>query len=281
MSKEQKDFLKKIKRNKIIILMTQISIFILFILIWQILSNKNIINTFITSSPKKILITIKNLYIQNNLFTHIFVTVKETLISFVITSILSLLISIILYNHSFIAKVLDPYLTILNSLPKVALGPIIIIWIGANIKSIILMAILISLIVSIQTIYNGFVSTDKLKIKLLKTFGASKKDILLNVVLQENKKTILNTFKINISMCLIGVIMGEFLTSKAGIGYLILYGSQVFNLDLVMTGVFLLTIISIIMYKVISKNTDKWFCILFLIILVFICISNWTSFHCK
>ena len=245
MSKEQKDFLKKIKRNKIIILMTQISIFILFILIWQILSNKNIINTFITSSPKKILITIKNLYIQNNLFTHIFVTVKETLISFVITSILSLLISIILYNHSFIAKVLDPYLTILNSLPKVALGPIII------------MAILISLIVSIQTIYNGFVSTDKLKIKLLKTFGASKKDILLNVVLQENKKTILNTFKINISMCLIGVIMGEFLTSKAGIGYLILYGSQVFNLDLVMTGVFLLTIISIIMYKVISKNTDK------------------------
>lgn len=257
MSKEQKDFLKKIKRNKIIILMTQISIFILFILIWQILSNKNIINTFITSSPKKILITIKNLYIQNNLFTHIFVTVKETLISFVITSILSLLISIILYNHGFIAKVLDPYLTILNSLPKVALGPIIIIWIGANIKSIILMAILISLIVSIQTIYNGFVSTDKLKIKLLKTFGASKKDILLNVVLQENKKTILNTFKINISMCLIGVIMGEFLTSKAGIGYLILYGSQVFNLDLVMTGVFLLTIISIIMYKVISKNTDK------------------------
>lgn len=257
MSKEQKDFLKKIKRNKIIILMTQISIFILFILIWQILSNKNIINTFITSSPKKILITIKNLYIQNNLFTHIFVTVKETLISFVITSILSLLISIILYNNSFIAKVLDPYLTILNSLPKVALGPIIIIWIGANIKSIILMAILISLIVSIQTIYNGFVSTDKLKIKLLKTFGASKKDILLNVVLQENKKTILNTFKINISMCLIGVIMGEFLTSKAGIGYLILYGSQVFNLDLVMTGVFLLTIISIIMYKVISKNTDK------------------------
>ena len=119
------------------------------------------------------------------------------------------------------------------------------------------MAILISLIVSIQTIYNGFVSTDKLKIKLLKTFGAYKKDILLNVVLQENKKTILNTFKINISMCLIGVIMGEFLTSKAGIGYLILYGSQVFNLDLVMTGVFLLTIISIIMYKVISKNTDK------------------------
>mgnify|MGYP004675028599 FL=1 len=119
------------------------------------------------------------------------------------------------------------------------------------------MAILISLIVSIQTIYNGFINTDKLKIKLLKTFNASKKDILFHVVLKENKQTIINTFKINISMCLIGVIMGEFLTSKKGIGYLILYGSQVFNLNLVMSGIFILTIISILMYKLLSKNSEK------------------------
>lgn len=257
MSNEQKIFLKRIKLKNIIITITQISLFILFILIWQCLSNKNIINTFITSSPKRILLTIKNLYLENNLFTHIFTTIKETIISFTITSIISLLISIILYNHNFIAKVIDPYLTILNSLPKVALGPIIIIWMGANIKSIILMAILISLIVSVQTIYNGFTNTDKLKIKLLKTFKASKKDILINVVLKENKNVILNSFKINISMCLIGVIMGEFLTSKSGIGYLILYGSQIFNLDLVMTGIFLLTIISIIMYKLISNDSEK------------------------
>ena len=148
MSKEQKEYIKKIKKEKILILITQISIFILFILLWQTLSDYNIINSFITSSPKQIFITIKNLYLQNNLFPHIFITIEETIISFIITSILSILISILLYNHNFIAKVIDPYLTILNSLPKVALGPIIIIWIGANIKSIILMAILISLIVS-------------------------------------------------------------------------------------------------------------------------------------
>ena len=119
------------------------------------------------------------------------------------------------------------------------------------------MAILISIIVSIQTIYNGFINTDKLKIKLLNTFNATKKDILFYVVIPSNKSTIINTLKINISMCLIGVIMGEFLTSKAGIGYLILYGSQVFNLDLVMTGIFLLMIISIIMYKVISEISKR------------------------
>ena len=201
--------------------------------------------------------TISKLYIENNLFIHIWITIKETIISFIITTLVSIIISIILYESNFLSKVIDPYLTILNSLPKVALGPIIIIWIGANQNGIIAMAILISIIVSIQTIYNGFINTDNLKIKLLNTFNATKKDILFYVVIPSNKRTIINTLKINISMCLIGVIMGEFLTSKAGIGYLILYGSQVFNLDLVMTGIFLLTIISIIMYKVISEISKR------------------------
>lgn len=259
MSKEQQKYLKKLKRNKIKILFYQIAIFVIFIIIWQYLSNENLINTFITSSPKNIIITLKNLYTNNNLMFHILVTTKETLISFTITTFLSLLISIILYNFKIISKILDPYLTVLNSLPKVALGPIIIIWIGANTKSIIAMAVLISIIVSIQTIYNGFENTDKLKIKLFQTFNASKLTTLLNVVIPENKKVILNTLKINISMCLIGVIMGEFLTSKAGIGYLILYGSQIFNLDLVMTGIFLLIIISIVMYELIIFITKEWY----------------------
>ncbi len=257
MSKEQKKYLKKLKLNKIKILLYQILIFVIFIILWQYLSDKNIINTFITSSPKNILFTLKNLYINNNLLFHIWVTTKETFVSFIITTILSLIISIILYNFKTLSKICDPYLTVLNSLPKVALGPIIIIWIGANTKGIITMAILISIIVSIQTIYNGFENTDKLKIKLFKTFNASKISTLINVVIPENKKIILNTLKINISMCLIGVIMGEFLTSKAGIGYLILYGSQIFNLNLVMTGIFLLIIISILMYEFIILITKE------------------------
>lgn len=257
MSNEHKKYLRKLKLNKLLISITQISIFIFFIIIWQYLASHNYINSFITSSPSKILSTISKLYIENNLFIHIWITIKETIISFMITTFLSIIISIILYESDFLSKVIDPYLTILNSLPKVALGPIIIIWIGANQNGIITMAILISIIVSIQTIYNGFINTDKLKIKLLKTFNATKKDILFNVVIPSNKSTIINTLKINISMCLIGVIMGEFLTSKAGIGYLILYGSQVFNLDLVMTGIFLLTIISIVMYKIIEEISKR------------------------
>lgn len=244
-------FKKKQKRNKIFILSSQILITTFFIIIWQYLSDKNYIDTFITSSPKNIINTLISLYSQNNLFIHIFVTIKETIISFTITSILSIIIALILYNFNTLSKIIDPYLTLLNSLPKVALGPIIIIWMGANIKSIITMSVLISLIVSIQTILNGFNNTDKLKMKLMDTFNASKVQKIIYLVLPHNKETILSTLKINISMCLIGVVTGEFLTSKAGIGYLILYGSQVFNLDLVLTGIFILIIISIIMYKIV------------------------------
>ena len=252
-----KEYLKKQKFKRIIIKVAQLLILIIFLLSWQLLSDYNIINSFITSSPKNIIITLINLYNQNNLLLHIWTTIKETIIAFSITSILSIIISIIMYNNSFIAKVIEPYLIVLNSLPKVALGPIIIIWIGANIKSVITISVLISLIVSIQTIYSGFNNTDKIRIKLLKTFNASKKDILMYVILPSNKNIILSSFKINISMCLIGVITGEFLTSKAGIGYLILYGSQVFNLNLVMSGIILLTCISYLLYKLVLSLSKK------------------------
>ena len=249
-----KDYLKKLKKKKIFILSSQILLFIFFITIWQILSSYNIIDSFIFSSPKRIIVTIINLYKENNLILHITTTIKEIIVSFIITCILSLFISIILYSFNTLYKIIDPYLTMLNSLPKVSLGPIIIICLGANTKSIIVMSILISLIVSIQTILTGFQNTDKLKIKLLHTFKASKKDILLKLVLPSNKNVIISSFKINISMCLIGTITGEFLTSKAGIGYLILYGSQIFNLDIVMSGIVLLVIISIILYKIVSQK---------------------------
>lgn len=206
MSKEQLIFLRKNKIYKVSILLTQILLFLIFIFLWQYLSDNNTINSFIMSSPFKIINTLKQLYINNNLFNHIFITLKECIISFILTNIISFIVAIIMLDNKFIAKVLEPYLIALNSLPKVALGPIIIIWIGANQKGIITMALLISLIVSIQNLYNAFVSTDKLKIKLLKTFNASKIDILLNVIIPYNKDNIYNTLKINLSMCLIGLL---------------------------------------------------------------------------
>lgn len=251
-SKEHKEYIKKIKINKILIFLVQITIITGLTIIWQFLADKQIINTFITSSPKEVIKTLINLYNQNNIFNHIYITIYETFISFILGTIIGTLIAIILWWNKFIAKVMDPYLTILNSLPKVALGPIIIIWAGASINSIIIMALLISVIVTTITVYNGFSNTDINKINLLKSFKANKFQILKMVILPSNYPTIISSLKINVSMSLIGVIMGEFLVSKEGIGYLIMYGSQVFNLNLVITGIIILALVSYIMYMIVS-----------------------------
>ena len=256
-SKERLKYLKKRKKEKIFVFSMQILLFIAFIFLWELFARLKIINTFLTSSPSKIITTLVNLYNTNNLFNHISITVYETILSFVLSIFIGIVIASILWWNNLLSKIIDPYLTILNSLPKVALGPIIIIWIGANINSIIFMALLISSIISVITIYNGFKNTDIEKIKLMKRLNATKFQIYTTLILRGNIDTIISSLKINISMCLIGVIMGELLVSKEGIGYLIMYGSQVFNLNLVMTGVILLVIISCILYYLISYLERK------------------------
>lgn len=250
-SQEHKKYLKKLKKNKLFVHIFQIAIVSILIIIWQLLADFNIINTFITSSPKKVIETIINLHNTGDLYHHIFITIYETLISFSFGTLFGFIIATILWWNNFIYKIIDPYLTILNSLPKVALGPIIIIWGGAGIKSIIIMSLLISTIITIINVTDGFNNTPTSQIKLMKTFNANKLQTFNKLILPNSFKYIISALKINISMSLIGVIMGEFLVSKEGIGYLIVYGSQTFNLNLVITGTLILAIISAIMYYVI------------------------------
>lgn len=256
-SVEHRQFLKKRKRKTLFIRLTQLLIIIAFIAVWQILADHNLINTFIFSSPQKVLDCIINLHQRGDLYNHIWITVWETIVSFGIGTIIGLIIATLMWWNSFFAKVIDPYLTILNSLPKVALGPIIIIWAGAGMKSIVLMALLISVIVTIISVYQGFMDTDPTKTKLMESFHATKRQIYFKLLLPSSLPILISALKINVSMALIGVIMGEFLVSKEGIGYLIMYGSQVFNLDLVITGIFILCIVAAVMYYVILFAEKK------------------------
>lgn len=257
MSLEQKKYLQKLKINKIKITLSQFLIIVTFLLLWEFLVNCNVISAFIYSSPSRVINTIIELIINNNFFIHIYTTLKEVVISFILGISIGFIIAIILYEFKTLAKIIDPFLTMLNSLPKVALGPLIIIIFGANTKSIIIMALLINLIVSIITIYNGFQNTEEYRLKLFKTMNANRLQTLIYLVIPSSYQTIISSFKLCIAQTLIGVIMGEFLVSKQGIGYLIVYGKQVFNLNLVMTGIILLTIISYILYKLIVLLEKK------------------------
>lgn len=247
LSNERKLYLKKLKKEKFGILLTQVLILVGLIALWEILANLNIIDSFITSKPSRILNTLINLS-SNDLIHHIGVTTYETVIGFLLGTFLGIVIAIILWWSKFLEKVFEPFLVILNSLPKVALGPIIILWVGAGTPAIIVMAMAISLVVTILEILNGFIRTDKDLIKMAKTFNSNKFQILTKIVIPANIGTFFNSLKVNIGLSLVGVISGEFLVSKAGLGYLIVYGGQVFKLDLVMTSVIILGILAGIMY---------------------------------
>ena len=205
-SLEHKEYLKKIKLRKYIIRFAQLFIIVFLLVLWQFLADKDLINTFISSSPKNVIETIISLHKANNLYQHIFTTLYETLISFSLGTFIGFIIAIFIWWFDFFDKVIDPFLTVINSLPKVALGPIIIIWFGANVKSIIVMALLISVIITIINISLAFKETDKNKIKLMKSFKATKFQVFCKLVLPYNIKSIISTLKISISMNLIGLL---------------------------------------------------------------------------
>ena len=260
---DRKLYLKKIRIKKFTILFFQIAILVGFIAIWEILGDLEIIDTFIMSQPSRILNTFMNLT-SNDLLHHIAVTSYETIVGFLIGTILGTIIAIILWWSDYLSAIFEPYLVVLNSLPKVALGPIIIIWVGAGTPAIIVMAVAISLIVTILENLNGFLKTDKELIKMAQTFNANKFQILTKIVIPANISTFINSLKVNIGLSLVGVISGEFLVSKAGLGYLIVYGGQVFKLDLFMTSVLILGVLAGVMYgavllleKIIAKTRLK------------------------
>lgn len=256
-SDEHKLFLKKKKKEKKLVLIVQILIIVVLLFVWELLYRLNLINSFLSSSPSLVLKTVLSLVKNNDLFKHIFTTLYETILSFGLGSIIGLAVATLLWWNKTIAKILEPYLTVLNSLPKVSFGPLLIIWCGANRKTIIIMALLIAIFTTIINMHHAFNSTDNYKVTLLKSFKATKFEIFTNVVFRSNIPSLINTLKINIGLTLIGVIMGELLVSKQGLGYLINYGTQIFNLNLVITSILILGIISYLLYFILEYFEKK------------------------
>ena len=248
LSKERRQYLKKQKQRKRHILYWQIGILVVFIAAWEIAARVGLIDSFILSQPTRILRTYFNMA-QNDLLMHMGVTIYETLVGFLLGAALGTLLAIVLWWSAFVSKVSEPYLVVLNSLPKIALGPVIILLAGAGTRAVIFMALAISLVVTVLEMLSGFRSTDPELIKMARTFGASKRQIFSKIVLPANLTTLFNSLKINIGLSLVGVIAGEFLVSKAGLGYLIVYGGQVFQLDLVMSSVLILAVLAALMYE--------------------------------
>lgn len=228
-SKEQAEFLQKQKRNNIQIRGIQWLIFVGFLAVWEVTADLGLINSFIFCSPSILAACFWEMLWEGSLFMHIGITLLETIASFGIVILSSIAIAILLWWNPKLSKILEPYMVILNSLPKSALAPILIVWLGANYKTIIVCAISVAVFGSILNIYTGFVTVEPDKLKLIQTLGGSRLDCLRLVVIPASLENILSVMKVNIGLCLVGVIIGEFLAARAGLGYLIIYGSQVFT----------------------------------------------------
>lgn len=251
LSAARREYLRGKARRKKLVLGCQLGLLAGFFALWELAARAGWIDSFLLSQPSRIVKTLLNLS-QNRLLLHVGVTVYETMTGFLLGAALGLVLSVILWWSPFVARVAEPYLVVLNSLPKIALGPVIIIVAGAGTRAIIFMALAISLIVTVLEMLSGFQHTDAESIKMARTFGATRGQVFFTIVLPANLNTLFNSLKVNIGLSLVGVIAGEFLVSKAGLGYLIVYGGQVFQLDLVMASVLILAVVAALMYEGVS-----------------------------
>lgn len=256
-SAAQYAFVRKHLLQKRRIRIYQLIILLCFIALWEVTTFFGIVDPFIFSSPSRVVKTILEMSANGQLFYHIGVTLLETLISFALVNLLGLLIAVILWWNESISKVLEPYLIVLNSLPKSALAPVFIVWLGNNMKTIIVAAVSVAIFGSIITLYSDFQTVEEDKIKLIHTLGGSKKDVLFKVILPANIPSIIRLMKVNIGLSLVGVIIGEFLAAKAGLGYLIIYGSQVFKLSWVIMSIVILCIVATALYKLLTFFEKK------------------------
>lgn len=241
-------YIKKLRNDKIFIITMQVLILLAFIGLWELLATYGIIDPFFFSSPSRIFRTFITLFSSGTLWGHIGITLYETVIGFIIATLLGSLIAILLWWNEKIRHILEPYIIILNSLPKVALGPIIILWVGSGATAIITMCVLICIVITTISMMNAFLSCDSDKILLMKSMHANKFQIFWKLILPNAIPNFMAVLKINVGMSWVGTIMGEYLSSSAGLGYLIVYGSQVFKIDLVMTSTVLLCLLAGLMY---------------------------------
>lgn len=245
----QEEFIRKHRRHHHEIASWRTLIFVLFIVLWEVSANQKWIDSFFFSSPSRVARCFVDQIRHNAMLSHIGVTLLETVLSFLLVIAFSLLMSTLLWHSRKLSEILEPYLVVLNSLPKSALAPLFIVWLGTGTRTIIVAGMSVAVFGSIISFYTGFQQVDSEKITLIYTLGGARRDAFLKVVLPGSVPILLSTAKVNIGLALVGVIIGEFLAARRGLGYLIIYGSQVFQLDMVITSIIVLCVIALGFYK--------------------------------
>lgn len=232
----QQEFILKQLRRRRLVTACRVLLLVFFLVLWEVCARLDIINDFIFSSPSRIAVCFYSMLLDGSIFLHTGITIWETIISFFLVVVIGILGAVLLWSSRSLSEILDPYLVMLNSLPKSALAPILIVWLGSNMRTIVVAAVSVAVFGSILTLHNGFKSVDPDQIKLIYSLGGRRRDVLTKVLLPGSVPLIISNMKVNVGLCLVGVIIGEFLAANKGLGYLIIYGSQVFSCEYILIG---------------------------------------------
>lgn len=251
-SPEYLTYLRRERRQRILVQVSRVLLLFGFLGIWELLARTGTVNPMLTSYPSAVWPTFLDLLQNGNLMLHTWATFRATVIGFVVSMVVGVALAAALWWSDFVHKVLDPFLVIANAMPKIAFVPIFYIWLGSE-YSVYGMAVAISIFITIMVAYEGFRGIDPNKIKLARTLGASRAQVLTMVVLPGSVPTLLAALKMNIGLALVGVIVGEFQSASEGLGFLIINGSQVFKLNIVMTSIVVLAVMSGVMYLLVAR----------------------------
>lgn len=252
-SAAQLSYLRSLIRHRRCVYTARIAILIVFLILWEVSSYFGWIDAFIFSSPSSLFQTAGDLLLEQRLIYHIFLTLSETLVSFLISTVLGILLAMVLWWFPSLYEATEPYWVALNSLPKSALAPILIVWFGNTIRTTIITSIMLTIIVTVLTVLSGFQESEDEKARLIYALGGDKKQVMTKILLPGNIPVIMNVLRVNIGLSLIGVIIGEFLSAKAGLGYLIIYGSQIFKMDWVLLSIVLLCLMAAALYQMLGS----------------------------
>ena len=248
----QKLFLSRVRQHRMIVLTARILILVLFVMLWEVCADAGIIDSFIFSSPSRIALCFLEMVNDRSIFLHIGITLYETIVSFLLVTVLSIIAAVLLWCSRKLSEILEPYLVVLNSLPKSALAPLLIVWLGATPTTIIVAGMSVAVFGSIMNLYTSFITVDQEKIKLIYTLHGTRRHALMKVVLPSSVPAIISNMKVNIGLCLVGVVIWEFLAARNGLGYLIIYSSQVFKMNWLLMSILLLCIMAMALYAVIG-----------------------------
>lgn len=248
-SAAQQLFIKNHRKHHHLVTILRILILFTFLGIWEFSARLGLIDTFFFSSPCMVIACFAEMLLDGSFFTNTGITLFETLASFLLITLLSIITATLLWYSKTLSEISEPYLVVLNSLPKSALAPLFIVWLGTGTDTIIVAGISVAIFGSIISLYTGFKHVDEEKLKLIYTLGGTRFDAFRKVVFPASIPALLSNMKVNIGLSLVGVIIGEFLAARRGLGYLIIYGSQVFQLNMVITSIIILCIIAMALYQ--------------------------------